>query len=83
VLWLPTTTEMKFKCKPAIDTLFFRLGDGLAAVTIWFGSNIMMLSNQAYFRFNMVLVLIWLGAATVLVREHRKMTEANAAAGGG
>jgi AAA family ATP:ADP antiporter len=74
---------MKFKCKPAIDTLFFRLGDGLSAATVWFGSHIIILSNQAYFGFNVVLVLIWLGAATVLVREHRKMTEANAAAGGG
>jgi AAA family ATP:ADP antiporter len=83
VLWLPTTTEMTFKCKPAIDTIFVRMGDGLAAATIWFGSNIVILSNQAFFTFNVVLVLAWLGGAIVLVREHRKMTEANAAAGGG
>jgi AAA family ATP:ADP antiporter len=81
VLWLPTTTEMKFKCKPAIDTLFVRMGDALAAATIWFGSNVIILSNTAYFSFNVVLVLVWLGAAVVLVREHRKMSEANAAAG--
>jgi AAA family ATP:ADP antiporter len=83
VLWLPTTTEMKFKFKPAIDTIFMRLGDGLAAATVWCGSSVLFLSNQAYFTFNVVLVLIWLGAAIVLVREHRKLTEANAAAGGG
>jgi AAA family ATP:ADP antiporter len=83
VLWLPTTTEMKFKCKPAIDTVFVRLGDALAAATVWFGSNIIILSDRDYFMFNVVLVLIWLGAAIVLVREHRKLTEANAAAGGG
>ena len=83
VLWLPTTKEMKFKCKPAIDTIFVRLGDGLAAATVWFGSKVIIFSNQDYFRFNVVLVLIWLSAAIVLVREHRKVTEANAAAGGG
>ena len=83
VLWLPTTKEMKFKCKPAIDTIFVRLGDGLAAATVWFGSNVIIFSNQDYFRFNVVLVLIWLSAAIVLVREHQKVTEANAAAGGG
>jgi AAA family ATP:ADP antiporter len=83
VLWLPTTTEMKFKCKPAIDTVFVRLGDALAAATVWFGSNIIILSDRDYFMFNVVLVLIWLGGAIALVREHRKMTEANAAAGGG
>jgi AAA family ATP:ADP antiporter len=83
VLWLPTTTEMKFKCKPAIDTVFVRLGDGLAAATVWFGSNIIIFSNQDYFKLNVVLVLIWLWAAVVLIREHRKMAETNAAAGGG
>ena len=83
VLWLPTTTEMKFKCKPAIDTVFVRLGDALTAATVWFGSNIIILSDQDYFMFNVVLVVIWLGGAVVLVREHRKLTEANAAAGGG
>jgi AAA family ATP:ADP antiporter len=82
VLWLPTTTEMKFKCKPAIDTVFVRLGDGLSAVTVWFGTSI-ALSNQGYFAFNVVLVLVWLGGAIVLIREHRKMVQANAAAGGG
>ncbi|HXV35813.1 MAG TPA: hypothetical protein VEC18_01615, partial [Myxococcota bacterium] len=40
VLWLPTTSEIKFKCKPAIDTIFVRVGDGLAAATVWFGSNV-------------------------------------------
>jgi len=79
VLWLPTTSEMKFKCKPAIDTFFVRLGDALSAATIWFGTNIIGLSNQGYFAFNVALVFVWLAAAGVLIREHRKMTEANAA----
>ena len=83
VLWLPTTSEMKFKCKPAIDTIFVRLGDGLAAATVWFGTNVIALSNQGYFAFNVALVLVWLGASIILIREHRKMTEVNAAAGGG
>ena len=83
VLWLPTTSEMKFKCKPAIDTIFVRFGDALAALTIWFGSNIVILSDRDYFVFNVVLVLIWLGGAVLLIREHRKMTEASSAAGGG
>ena len=83
VLWLPTTTQMKFKCKPAIDTFFVRLGDALSAATIWFGTNFLDLSNRGYFAFNVVLILAWLGGAVVLIREHRKMTEANDAAGGG
>jgi AAA family ATP:ADP antiporter len=34
VLWLPVSTEMKYKGKPAIDSLFVRVGDGLAALTV-------------------------------------------------
>ncbi len=83
VLWLPTTRAMKFKCKPAIDTVFVRLGDGFAAATVWFGANVISVSNQGYFAFNVALVFVWLAAAVVLIREHRKLTEANAAAGGG
>jgi len=83
VLWLPTTTEMKFKCKPAIDTIFVRLGDGLAAATVWFGTNVIALSNQGYAAFNVALVLVWLGASIMLIREHRRLAQANAAAGGG
>ena len=79
VLWLPTTSEMKFKCKPAIDTIFVRLGDGFAAATVWFGTK-MALSNQSYFAFNVALVIVWLVVAVVLIREHRKLTEANATA---
>jgi AAA family ATP:ADP antiporter len=85
VLWLPTTSEMKFKCKPAIDTIFVRLGDVLAAATVWFGTNVLVLSpnHQGYFAFNVVLVLVWLGGSIVLMREHRKMVLANTAAVGG
>ncbi len=83
VLWLPTTSEVKFKCKPAIDTIFVRAGDVLSGLTIGFGTNVLALSNQGYFAFNVALVLVWLAAAVVLIREHRKLAEANEAAGGG
>jgi AAA family ATP:ADP antiporter len=82
VLWLPTTSEMKFKCKPAIDTIFVRLGDSLTAATVWFGTNVLALSNQGYAAFNVALVLAWLGASIVLIREHRKLTALNAVAEG-
>jgi AAA family ATP:ADP antiporter len=81
VLWLPTTSEMKFKCKPAIDTLFQRLGDTLATATVLFGTYVVVLSDQSFFIFNVFLVLVWFGAAIVLIREHRRMTEANLPAG--
>ncbi len=81
VMWLPATSEMKFKCKPAIDTIFVRLGDVLTAVTVWFGTNVLSLSNQQYAGFNVALVLIWLGASLVLLREHRKLMAVHVASG--
>jgi len=82
VMWLPATSEMKFKCKPAIDTIFVRLGDALTAATVWFGTHIVILSNQQYAAINIALVLIWLAASLVLLREHRKLVAVHAASGG-
>jgi len=70
VLWLPTTTEMKYKAKPAIETLFVRLGDGLAAVTVLFGVRFFALSTRSFFLFNVVLVVLWLLIALVVVRDY-------------
>jgi AAA family ATP:ADP antiporter len=80
VLWLPTSAEMKYKGKPAIDTFFVRAGDGLAALTVLVGVQIVTLSTQGFLVFTVLLVLIWLALAVALVREYRKMSEAKAVA---
>ena len=79
VLWLPVTSEMKFKGKPTIDTLFVRMGDGLAALTVVLGVNVFALTTQAYFVFNVSLVLLWIGFSVVVVREHSRLTAASPA----
>ena len=63
---------MKFRGKPAIDTLYVRLGDGLAAVTVLIGVQLLSLSTTGFFSFNVFLVLCWLVAGVLLVREHRR-----------
>jgi AAA family ATP:ADP antiporter len=73
VLWLPTTAEMKYKVKPAIETFFVRLGDGLAAATILIGIHVFALSTQSFFVVNVALVVAWLAVALVVVREHRRL----------
>ena len=77
VLWLPTTTEMKFKAKQTIDTLFVRLGDGFAALTVLVGINVLAFSPLRIFWLNIVLSLIWIALAVRVVREHRFMVERN------
>jgi len=75
VLWLPVSSAMKFRGKPAIDTLYVRLGDGLAAITVLFGVHLLMLSTQGFFVFNIFLVLCWLVVGVLLVKEHRRASE--------
>jgi len=75
VLWLPVSSVMKFRGKPAIDTLYVRLGDGLAAVTVVVGVHVLALSTSGFFYCNVFLVLCWLVAGVMLVGEHRRASE--------
>jgi AAA family ATP:ADP antiporter len=77
VLWLPLPSEVKFKGKPTIDSLFVRLGDGMATLTVLIGVRMLGLATAGFFAFNVVLVLVWLFFAVVVVREHRLLTEAS------
>ncbi len=73
VLWLPTTSAMKYKAKPVVDSLFVRLGDGFAAATVLVGVHVFALSTRNFFLVNVALVVVWLALAVVLVREHAAM----------
>jgi AAA family ATP:ADP antiporter len=79
VLWLPVSSAMKFRGKPAIDTLYVRLGDGLAAITVLVGVHLLALSTADFFAFNVFLVLCWIVAGVLLVREHRRASLRRAA----
>ena len=76
VLWLPMSSAMKFRGKPAIDTLYVRLGDGLAAITVLLGVHLLALATEAFFVFNVFLVLCWLVVGALLVKEHRRASAA-------
>lgn len=73
VLWLPLSLEVKFKAKTTIDSLFARLGDGMAGLTVLLGVNVFMLSLQSYFILNLVLVCLWIFFTLYIIREHRKL----------
>jgi len=75
VLWLPLPSDVKFKGKPTIDSLFVRLGDGLASLTILVGVRMLGLTTAGFFAFNVALVLVWVFFAVIVVREHRRLTE--------
>jgi AAA family ATP:ADP antiporter len=77
VLWLPVSAELKYKGKPTIDSLFVRMGDGIAALTVLVGVQLLALSTQSFFVLNVALVLIWILLAFVVIREHRHYSELN------
>jgi AAA family ATP:ADP antiporter len=67
---------MKFRGKPAIDTLYVRIGDGLAAFTVLLGVQWLALQPDRFLMlFNVVLVVLWFAFAFMLIREHRKASE--------
>lgn len=73
VLWLPATPEMLYKGKPTIDTLFVRLGDGIAALTFFFGVQLLALETGTLFLVNVGLVFAWLAVALSVIRQHRRL----------
>ncbi len=74
MLWLPTTKQMLYQAKPTVDTLFVRLGDGLAALTILVGTRVLDLHNKGFIVINLLLVLVWIALSAYLQKEHRRWT---------
>ncbi len=75
MLWLPTSKEMLYQAKPTVDTLFVRLGDGMAALTILIGTRVFQLSNTGFIMINILLVFVWMGLSTYLHRENARWNE--------
>ena len=75
MLWLPTSKTMLYKAKPTIDTLFVRIGDGLAAVTVLLGTRVFHLETVQYFQINVGIICLWVLLAFYLTRENRRWAE--------
>jgi AAA family ATP:ADP antiporter len=72
-LFLPTSREAKYKAKQAIDSFFWRAGDLLQAVVVFFGTRA-GLQTSHFAALNLLFVGIWLVIAVGIAREHRKLT---------
>jgi AAA family ATP:ADP antiporter len=73
MLFLPTTREIKYKAKAAIDTSFVRLGDTVAAGAVFAGIHWLHLSRSAFALLNVILIVLWVVVTLVIVRLHRRM----------
>jgi len=75
VLWLPTSSETKYRAKPAIDSLFVRMGDGFAALTVLLGARMLDLSNRSLFLVNVALAVTWLVLSFAITRTYARMVK--------
>lgn len=74
VLWLPMSEEVTFKAKPSIDSIFFRAGDGFAALTAMLGVQVLSWGVRSYFLLNVVLAAVWLALGLWVVREYARLS---------
>ncbi len=71
-LFLPTSREIKYKAKAAIDTFFVRTGDVLSALVVLIGTY-WLFSIKAFAMINLGLVAVWLLLVTVIGRRYQKL----------
>lgn len=74
MLWLPTSTEMKYKAKQAVDTFFVRSGDMLSAILVAGLAGGLGLGVRVFALVNVGLVALWLVVARGIVRENARLT---------
>jgi AAA family ATP:ADP antiporter len=70
-LFLPLSSEAKYKAQSAIDTFVVRFGDVLSALAVFVGSQL-DLNVRHFAGLNLVLVSCWLAAAFFLARRHKE-----------
>jgi len=72
-LFLPTSREVKYKAKAAIDTFFARTGDALQAAVVFAGTSLAF-SLSAFAVVNVVIVGIWFSVVAGIASRHERLT---------
>jgi AAA family ATP:ADP antiporter len=72
-LFLPTSRDAKYKAKATIDTFFMRAGDVIQAGVVKVGTDLGA-GLPGFAWLNVTLTLGWLGIASRLSREHRRLS---------
>ena len=73
-LFLPTSRDVKYKAKAAIDTFFARTGDALQAAVVFIGTRLSF-GIPAFAAVNVVIVGVWLAVVSGIGREHKKLAK--------
>jgi AAA family ATP:ADP antiporter len=76
MLWLPTTRDMKYKAKQAVDSFFVRMGDVGSGLWVVLGAGVLQLGVRGFALTNVVLAVVWLALAWAIVKEQRRLATA-------
>lgn len=79
MVWLPTSRDEKYKAKQALDTFFVRGGDMISAGLVFIGTGWLRLGVTGFAWANVALVGAWLLTAVLVLRENRRLVEAQGA----
>lgn len=71
-LLLPASREAKYEAKTAIDTVFFRCGDLVAAATVYVGVNLLDWGHREFLVFDTLLAFLMVAIATYAGREYAR-----------
>ena len=78
MLWLPTSTEAKYKAKQAVDSFCVRFGDVTSAGFVLVLSATLGLGVRAFAALNLVLICVWLWLVIAISRENERRAAAQA-----
>ena len=74
IFWLPTDVDEKYKAKQAVDTVFVRFGDVIAAGLVFVGTELIDLRTTGFALANVVFACAWIIVGWLLYREYGRLT---------
>lgn len=80
MLWLPTTLDMKYKAKQAVDTFFVRMGDVSSALLVFVLASRLGGGVRAFALVDVGLILLWLVLARRIVVGYERLASRAASA---
>lgn len=76
MLWLPTSSDAKYKAKQAVDTFVVRFGDVLSALVVYAGLHLLNFEARSFAVVNLVVVCLWIPLALSIARTYERAAAA-------
>ena len=77
MLFLPTSRDVKYKAKQAIDSFFHRVGDVASAILVFVGTMVLHLDARGFALVNILFIVGWFFLIRGIVSEHREIEAGN------